>query len=370
MRTAYIAEQQKRNNPASFLYILHPDKNKSLTTLQLVQFQNFCYTETTESTRINWVKHFLKSRHIPLTIPTNPKTALIQLGPACHLLDSQYSIETINSEKIIEKIKNHLIPKNDENFKKTSIKNNDLRTPFSEKTKNADLSTGIKNQEKFTKKQIEVGERLDLLIDGFVSGRVKKLVLPEGISSGDIIPSEWEKFHHELVLAMKNPYSDQHEAYSNLNKTQIKKLLEFIKGILLYVKENPIVVIPKKASKKKRIDVFKHFKPMTEWNGLSGITQGKEVIQAKAILLFDTKNTKLGLIYPEGEFEIHRKFIKNIDDDKSLFKRVGIKSADAIKPYLTGTLAGVRNKLDQVKRVNCNFSGLCSDSIIILRRFI
>ena len=182
----------------------------------------------------------------------------------------------------------------------------------------------------------------------------------------------------ELVnLPTKNLTDDEQqlkEGYNHLTKPQQKELYEFHKRIiqaLEILRAEKKQARPKKIRQKSPADLVKKlkFKPSDPQYGIASVNP-QDIIGASAVVVFNTKNRKLGIYYPSDyqTLSVKGTTLQFFDEHKSVQKTIR-KPEEVLPEWKKVTKHKLPNLFGYLKTTETKMNGRMSDDIIILKVF-
>lgn len=332
--------------------------NKTLSSLELIKFLNVCSYEVSDDDKIKWITKFLTSQG--LKVPSLTSAILIQKGGICYLFNEGYTLESITKEQLTQQF-----------FQKKQ-----------EKTEKVVLTPISKEEKKLKERDFLVNQAIldiDAIIDTFIKNKKTKIDLPSSFTSlskeGIALVLEEPSFitlKKELELALSSPISETAEAYSNFTELQKKRFLEFINKLFSF-NPSPVVKTQRQTNKPKSILIeqkLKHFQPLSSLGGIPSVPL-KAIFSSTSLLLVNTTRGFLVLVSAEpGKFlDIHRTSLINIDETQTLVRRLTSKIPleEQLEEFRIGNANAIKTKLGQMKPSSKEFSGRCSEDVLIFR---
>lgn len=163
------------------------------------------------------------------------------------------------------------------------------------------------------------------------------------------------------------------EAYSHLNKAQVKKITQFYSEIIsacdMLAQEAKINRKPrakKPTDKNKLVSKVKYLKQDDKLKLVS--INPEDVIGAKELWVFNVKTRKLGK-YVASEFSdlsIKGTSIVNFDENKSIAKTLR-KPEEQLKEFKAAGKVALRKFLDDIKAVDIKLNGRINEETMLLR---
>ena len=165
------------------------------------------------------------------------------------------------------------------------------------------------------------------------------------------------------------------EGYSSYSKAQIKELTDFYKRlndaidiIKAEQKQNRAVRKPKVKSAQELVKKLK-FKPSDGDFGIASINPS-EVIDATAIVVFNTKNRKIGIYYAEDhtQFKVKGTTLLHFSETKSLQRTVR-KPDEVLPQWKKVTKHKLKSQFGYLKTTETKMNGRFNADTIILKAF-
>jgi hypothetical protein len=350
-----------------------------LSPLDLSKALSFLSETNDSKKQKQWVLSYMKKRTFPddlLTKVSKIKDAYFPtIGSLCRLLDVGKKLPNIY----------------DDEFVKSKIVELSEKITLNEVKEEKKIVIVAKTPE--TLKAENLFYFIDLEIEKFIKDKKIPEVPHQLISSNkpelDIlkewIEEPWKKELEYLEASKDDEFYS--EAYSNLSQRQKNALKKFYLSILSLIenKEQSIVVLPKettskprkvrekkKESKKQRDSkLFSKFVYQKKFNTIESFSPSK-ILSSSEIYLLDTKYRKL--IYlkaKEGEtFSIKSMSISNIDEEKSLNKKIPTKLFEVIVAAILKSNQG-RAKIifNETESTPSKAIGKCNENILLLKAF-
>jgi hypothetical protein len=165
------------------------------------------------------------------------------------------------------------------------------------------------------------------------------------------------------------------EGYNTYSKKEIKELTDFYKrmfdGIEIIKAEKKQTRAVRKPKQKSAAELVKKlkFKPSDGDFGLSSIPPA-DIIDATALVVFNTKNRKLGIYYAEdhAQFKVKGTTLQFFDEKRSVQKTV--RKPDEVLPnWKKITKHKLKSQFGYLKTTETKLNGRFNADIIILKAF-
>jgi len=250
-----------------------------------------------------------------------------------------------------------------------------------EKTKVVvDVPKGPSIQDRMTEKVGEIAGELEGAIDDFILSNYKDQKSPfalmqdraKGMHANRIVEIfKRRRAEFDYVLTAKEP--DIKEAYSNFNKSQLKKLVAYCDMIIMDAMkisgEAKAIRKPRKRKVKtpqQLISKLNFLKECEEYK-LNSIDP-KKIIGATQLWVFNVKYKKIGVYHAEDAsgFTIKGSSILNFSESKSITKSVR-KPNDVLTIIKDGGKVALRNLMSSLKTKETLLTGRINKDIILLR---
>ena len=303
-------------------------------------------------------------------LDANPDYAFSVIGKACYVYNRGGELPDEWEDGVNKRI-NELI----ETGKVISSKNKET----------VDTVKKVVNiQERLKEHAAMVASEFDGFIDKFLSSPkshdVSKfdpysVMLNNGIKMAHArwIIKFYENDYNDVKLAVNGGDKDIVEAYSFLNKTELKKLLKIYERILSSA--NMIIESSsanRKPRKKKRPDLTKmisKLKYKKEDPSLSLVSINPiEIIGAKVLWVYNTKTRKIGK-YIAADYDglsVKGTSIKGFDPEKSIEKTLR-KPQEQLKEFKKAGKVKLRKFMDEIKTIDIKLKGRINEHHILLR---
>ena len=182
---------------------------------------------------------------------------------------------------------------------------------------------------------------------------------------------------NDLPTAKKQDDMQQQlaEGYNTYSKKEIKELTDFYKrmfdGIEIIKAEKKQTRAVRKPKQKSAAELVKKlkFKPSDGDFGLSSIPPA-DIIDATALVVFNTKNRKLGIYYAEdhAQFKVKGTTLQFFDEKRSVQKTV--RKPDEVLPnWKKITKHKLKSQFGYLKTTETKLNGRFNADIIILKAF-
>lgn len=349
-----------------------------LSPLDLSKALSFLSETNDSKKQKQWVLSYMKKRTFPddlLVKVSKIKDAYFPtIGSLCRLLDVGKKLPNIY----------------DDEFVKRKIVELSEKITFTEVKEEKKIVIVAKTPE--TLKAENLFYFIDQEIEKFVKDKKIPEVPPQLLSSNkpelDIlkkwIEKPWKKELEYLEVSKDDEFYS--EAYSNLSLRQKNALKKFYLSILSLIdnkEQSPVVPKettskPRKVREKKKVNqkqkdskLFSKFVYQKKFNTLESFSPSK-ILSSSEIYLLDTKYRKL--IYlkaKEGEtFSIKSMSISNIDEEKSLNKKIPTKLFEVIVAAILKSNQG-RAKIifNETESTPSKAIGKCNENILLLKAF-
>jgi hypothetical protein len=250
-----------------------------------------------------------------------------------------------------------------------------------EKTKVVvDVPKGPSIQDRMTEKVGEIAGELEGAIDDFILSNYKDQKSPfvlmqdraKGMHANRIVEIfKRRRAEFDYVLTAKEP--DIKEAYSNFNKSQLKKLVAYCDMIIMDAMkisgEAKSIRKPRKRKVKtpqQLISKLNFLKECEEYK-LNSVDP-KKIIGATQLWVFNVKYKKIGVYHAEDAsgFTIKGSSILNFSESKSITKSVR-KPNDVLTIIKDGGKVALRNLMSSLKTKETLLTGRINKDIILLR---
>ena len=250
-----------------------------------------------------------------------------------------------------------------------------------EKTKVVvDVPKGPSIQDRMTEKVGEIAGELEGAIDDFILSNYKDQKSPfalmqdraKGMHANRIVEIfKRRRAEFDYVLTAKEP--DIKEAYSNFNKSQLKKLVAYCDMIIMDAMkisgEAKAIRKPRKRKVKtpqQLISKLNFLKECEEYK-LNSVDP-KKIIGATQLWVFNVKYKKIGVYHAEDAsgFTIKGSSILNFSESKSITKSVR-KPNDVLTIIKDGGKVALRNLMSSLKTKETLLTGRINKDIILLR---
>jgi hypothetical protein len=165
------------------------------------------------------------------------------------------------------------------------------------------------------------------------------------------------------------------EGYSTYSKSQIKELTDFYKRLYDAIdimkaeqKQNRAVRKPKVKSAQELVKKLK-FKPSDGNFGVASINPS-EIIDATAVVVFNTKNRKIGIYYAEdhAQFKVKGTTLQHFSETRSLQKTVR-KPEEILPNWKKVTKHKLKAQFGYLKTTETKMNGRFNADTIILKAF-
>ncbi len=165
------------------------------------------------------------------------------------------------------------------------------------------------------------------------------------------------------------------EGYNTYSKAQIKELTDFYKRLYDAIeimkaeqKQNRAVRKPKVKSAQELVKKLK-FKPSDGDFGIASVNPS-EVIDATAVVVFNTKNRKLGIYYAEdhAQFKVKGTTLQHFSETRSLQKTVR-KPSEVLPNWKRVTKHKLKTQFGYLKTTETKMNGRFNSDTIILKAF-
>jgi hypothetical protein len=361
------------------LAVLHNTFNcpEILSPLDLSKALSFLSETNDSKKQKQWVLSYMKKRTFPddlLTKVSKVKDAYFPtIGSLCRLLDVGKKLPEIY----------------DEEFVKNKIVELSGKVTLEDKVKEEKKIVVVAKTPEILKAE-NLFYFIDLEIEKFIE--YKKIPeVPNQLFTSDkpelIILNEWveESWKKELAYLEASKDGDEFysEAYSNLSLKQKNALKKFYLSILSLIENKEQSIVPKETKlrkerkkkketqKQKDSKLFSKFVFLKKFNTLESFSPSK-ILSSSEIYLLDTRYRKL--IYlkaKEGEtFSIKSMSISNIDEEKSLNKKIPTKLFEVIIAAILKSNQG-RAKIifNETESTPSKAIGKCNENILLLKAF-
>lgn len=188
-----------------------------------------------------------------------------------------------------------------------------------------------------------------------------------------VIKDFYIKQYDEYLEVADGKCEQLKEAYSHLNKAQVKKITQFYSEIIsacdMLAQEAKINRKPrakKPTDKNKLVSKVKYLKQDDKLKLVS--INPEDVIGAKELWVFNVKTRKLGK-YVASEFSdlsIKGTSIVNFDENKSIAKTLR-KPEEQLKEFKAAGKVALRKFLDDIKAVDIKLNGRINEETMLLR---
>lgn len=230
----------------------------------------------------------------------------------------------------------------------------------------------------------EVIAYLEEQIDTFIKNGENEFDATQWITSQSLKPQIAKKIvdyytplYVELTEALKGTDKELRSSYSHLNKTQLKRYVEFIKSIVGAADTQ--VVVSKTATKKTRKPRKKKNKPATvlvskikckDKDDEFGIVSIKptDIIGAQQLWIFNTKYRSLTVLNAMGPAGLTVKgtTVLGFDETTSISKKLR-KPKDILNDVISCGKVTLRNLMKMIKTKEAPGKGRINTDVIILR---
>ena len=165
------------------------------------------------------------------------------------------------------------------------------------------------------------------------------------------------------------------EGYSTYSKPQIKELTDFYKRLFDAIeimkaeqKQNRAVRKPKVKSAQELVKKLK-FKPSDGDFGIASINPS-EIIDATAVVVFNTKNRKLGIYYADdhAQFKVKGTTLQHFSETRSVQKTVR-KPNEVLPNWKRVTKHKLKAQFGYLKTTETKMNGRFNSDTIILKAF-
>jgi hypothetical protein len=165
------------------------------------------------------------------------------------------------------------------------------------------------------------------------------------------------------------------EGYSTYSKAQIKELTDFYKRLYDAIeimkaeqKQNRAVRKPKVKSAQELVKKLK-FKPSDGDFGIASINPS-EIIDATAVVVFNTKNRKIGVYYAEdhAQFKVKGTTLQHFSETRSVQKTVR-KPSEVLPSWKKVTKHKLKAQFGYLKTTETKMNGRFNSDTIILKAF-
>jgi hypothetical protein len=238
----------------------------------------------------------------------------------------------------------------------------------------------ISIQDRIKEKSSEMIGELEGYFDDYILEGFTKPVSPYGLMHGRIkgvhankVMEFYKRKRQEYSLLIDTDEKDLKEAYSNFNKTQLKKLVTFCDSIITdCIKlndESKVTRKPKKRKKKTPDQLVNKliFCPESQPHNIKSINPA-EIIGASQLWIFNIKNRKLG-VYNTCDAEglsVKGTTIANFDEVKSVMKTLR-KPEMFLSEIVKGGKVYMRTVMSTINSVEMVMNGRINKDMIILR---
>lgn len=183
----------------------------------------------------------------------------------------------------------------------------------------------------------------------------------------------------ELVNLPKTKLNDMQkqlqEGYAHLNKSQQKDLYNFYKRIMQAVDilraEKKQTRAPRKVKQKSAADIVKKlkFKPSDPTYGIASVNPA-DIVGAKAIVVFNTKNRKIGIYHAEDQQTLSVKgtTLVYFDTETSVQKTVR-KPEEVLPNWKKVTKNKIKTQFGYLKTTPTKLNGRMNEDTVILKVF-
>ena len=231
---------------------------------------------------------------------------------------------------------------------------------------------------------IEAGGEVEGLVDAYIAAGCKanhKLSPINVLKAANILPAHaadeikhWEDLKAEFTEAHRGKDADLVEAYSFLNKIQLRNLIKFCE---LIIADYHGYVAFKKATKKTRkrkvkspVELVRKLKYLPEFKEL-GLTSVKptEIVGAKEMFVYDTKKRKLMYFVADEHatvMTVRNNTIEGFDVVKTMQKTVR-KPDQQLKEFMKVSKPNSRKFFQKMKSVEQKVSGRFNENVVILK---
>ena len=338
--------------------ITEPKYDGKMTNLQLVEALNWYHQNQEPKDAQRFLLEYAKKNKIPGRVDTSK--SYLTLAWLCRLVSNGNDV----GSEAIRKIKSGL-PALLEKEKAEVV---------------VDATPAPSIQERMREKIGEIAGELEGCIDDYILSGFKDARSPlalmqdkaKGMHATKIIEI-FKKRRTEFDEVLHTTDKDLKEAYSYLNKTQLKKLVAYCD---LIITDAMKIAGEAKASRKPRKRKQKtpdqlvatlQFCQTSDEFKVSSI-KPREIIGAMQLWVFNTKNRKLGCYHAidADGLSIKGSSIINFNESKSVQKT--LRKPEATLPeILKGGKVYLRNALDDIRAVESGLTGRLNADIILVR---
>lgn len=221
----------------------------------------------------------------------------------------------------------------------------------------------------------DIEEQIDL----FFANRIDSFDMKDYLSKNQIsgvvarrILAHYEPLLEEYDAVLEKRDEQLKEAYSNITKTKLKRMREFLIAILEPLKtESKKVTIrstrrPRVKTAAQQVRKIKHLLSFKEL-GLSSVSP-ESIIGASQLWVYNTKNRKLGVYVSEGiaGLKVKGSTILAFDEKASVCKKLR-KPEKILSTVVSGGKVALRTVLDNVNAVASPLTGRVNNDTILLR---
>ena len=188
------------------------------------------------------------------------------------------------------------------------------------------------------------------------------------------IADTWKSKLAEFEEVLEGTDADLAEAYSHLNKNQIKQCVKFIEQVIAdcgnYVQIKKVERKPraKKAVSPEKLSAkFKYLKDFAELR-LTSIAPA-QLVEASEAWLYDTKKRKLIHVMADshlGTFSVKGSAVVGFDVTQTVQKTLR-KPAEQLKELLAGGKPAARKTFKDIRSTETKFNGRGNENLIILK---
>jgi len=188
-----------------------------------------------------------------------------------------------------------------------------------------------------------------------------------------IIKDFYQRQYNEYLELQEGKCDQLKEAYSHLNKAQVKKIVLFYQEILsacdMLMQEAKINRKPRAKKSKPVEKIVEKIKYMKQDDKLKLVSiNPTDIVGAKELWVFNVKTRKLGK-YVSGEFNelsVKGTSVTGFDEIKSVQKTLR-KPEEQLKEFKAAGKVALRKFLEDIKAVDIKLNGRINEDTILLK---
>jgi hypothetical protein len=201
--------------------------------------------------------------------------------------------------------------------------------------------------------------------DSVVRRNVKALIITNQVKPREAkkIANHFNKLLTEIDAVLSEDDDDLVEGWSYLNTTKLRRLRAYLEVIV-----NEFTVkgtVTRRKRKVKPEQLVKSLKYLDRFSGIGESVDPKNIIGAKKVLLYNTKQKKIALYSSESGLSIKGSTLK--DFDSAIVKSCGRKNNDWVRSIATSAPARIVNQINTLSAKEQEATGRINKDTLILK---